>query len=534
MKTRKDLERYAADPAVFRSEMLIDSAKDEPTLFNPDPWQAEELAEIDKLWMRAVCGLKDGGPNRAWIGRARGHSKTTDEALEIIWILGLTRRKIKGLVAASSREQAQILRDQVQTLVTLNDWLGPIIDVQNFVVRNRQTESQLDIISSDAASSYGEIVDFIICDELTHWKNDDLWKSVFSTANKRKNCVLIVLTNAGYKNSWQRKVHDMAKRRKNWLFIHHDRPKASWLTQEGLEEQAEGLTDKAYRRLWWNEWQMEGGDALDEKDVTTAVNELLAPMHGNEEGWTFVGGIDLSTRRHRSALVVVAASQEKQVVRLAEVRSFKRGSDGKINLVAVQNEFRHLNSKFKPAVWCYDPHQAELQAQQAQMDGIMMKDVPFTPKNLNVMASVILQLFRSRQIELYPEPDLVADILKLRIVEKAFGFKLEAPEDESGHADMAIALAVALPAAVEYASIVPLRCFVPGRHMIETLDEMQEKLHNLDKQEQDSILSKIDAALEVSNFSPLSRQRTEDHRPELVKVLEENAIQLVPQEDEAA
>lgn len=526
MKKRSDLERYAADPVVFRSEMLIDSAKDEPTLFVPDAWQDEELRQIDKLWNRAVDGLRDGGPNRAYIGRARGHSKTTDEALQILRILAFTRRKIKGLAAASSREQAQILRDQIQTLVTLNDWLGPIIDVQNYVVKNRQTESQLDIISSDAASSYGEIVDFIICDELTHWKNDDLWNSVFSSANKRKNCVLLIMTNAGYKNSWQRRIHDMARRRSNWLFIHHEGPKASWITPEGLEEQREGLTNKAFRRLWLNEWQIEAGDALEAADVEAAVRRDVEPLRGGEKDWTFIGGIDLSTKRHRSALAILAANADLHVVRVVKVLSFQRGHNGKISLLEVQRAFHEFNHQFRPVTWCYDPFQAELMAQQGTAVGISMREVPFGPKNLNLMASSVLQLFRSGQIELCDDQALVDDILKLQIVEKSFGFKLEAPEDESGHADRAFAMAVALPAAVEYASIVPINAFV-DRAMVRDIDEQDGKQQNASGQK-----LALATVMPESPVGEMSRKVSEDTRSDIVRALEENAIQLV--EEEAA
>jgi hypothetical protein len=43
----------------------------------------------------------------------------------------------------------------------------------------------------------------------------------------------------------------------------------------------------------------------------------------------------------------------------------------------------------------------------------------------------------------------VADLGRLTIVEKSYGYRLEAVRDEHGHADLATALAIALPIAVE-------------------------------------------------------------------------------------
>ena len=50
---------------------------------------------------------------------------------------------------------------------------------------------------------------------------------------------------------------------------------------------------------------------------------------------------------------------------------------------------------------------------------------------------------------MYGHRALVADLSRLTIVEKSYGYKLEAVRNESGHADLATALAIALPIAVE-------------------------------------------------------------------------------------
>ena len=48
--------------------------------------------------------------------------------------------------------------------------------------------------------------------------------------------------------------------------------------------------------------------------------------------------------------------------------------------------------------------------------------------------------------------DYIRDLRKLLIVEKQFGFKLEAAADKFGHADRAFALAIGLPMAMQMAS----------------------------------------------------------------------------------
>jgi len=64
------------------------------------------------------------------------------------------------------------------------------------------------------------------------------------------------------------------------------------------------------------------------------------------------------------------------------------------------------------------------------------------------MARDLLSAFRGGQIEMYNNPQLINDLSRLTIAEKSFGYKLEAASDEEGHADRAVALAIALPQAL--------------------------------------------------------------------------------------
>ena len=84
-----------------------------------------------------------------------------------------------------------------------------------------------------------------------------------------------------------------------------------------------------------------------------------------------------------------------------------------------------------------------------------MREVAFVGKNLNEMASTLLDVFRSRRIALYDHPALIADLGRLSIEEKSYGHRLSATRTEEGHADLATALAIALPIAVEQSGKVP-------------------------------------------------------------------------------
>jgi hypothetical protein len=78
-----------------------------------------------------------------------------------------------------------------------------------------------------------------------------------------------------------------------------------------------------------------------------------------------------------------------------------------------------------------------------------MRELQFGPANLTRMATVLKQVAENGQLECYPDEVLERDLGKLDIVEKPYGYKLEATSDDDGHADVATALVIALPTAVD-------------------------------------------------------------------------------------
>src|SRR5262249_54705598 len=166
----------------------------------------------------------------------------------------------------------------------------------------------LEIISSDATSSYGFTPDFLVIDELSHWKEAGaaLWESLFSAAGKRGNSFVVIISNAGtgLGESWQWAVREAARTDPAWYLSRLEGAQASWIAAATLEEQRRMLPDIAFRRLWLNEWTTGSGDAI-EPDLIQAALTLPGPMAGAEQGWSFFAGLDIGLSRDASALVVV-------------------------------------------------------------------------------------------------------------------------------------------------------------------------------------------------------------------------------------
>lgn len=481
----KELQKLQADPAAFRSALLIDADGQVVRCSERlDEFQKTDFAAIDPMLRRMVG--QDVAPtnSRAWLERPRGHSKTTDLAILVCWSVFASRRRLAGVAAAADAEQAGLLRDAVSKLVQLNPWLAKFLDVQRSLIRNPHTDSELKILSSDAATSYGLTPDLVICDELTHWKSRDLWDSLISAAAKRANCVVVVITNAGFGESWQWDARENVRDSINWYFHALPAPCASWITAERLAEQRKLLPAIAFNRLWLNQWTSGSGDALADADIRAAITQ---PANDPEAGWSYVAGLDIGLSRDASALIIVGRHvgyterrarpvrqrPRSSVVRalldagliesspdepthdtiiheptgryrVAAVNVWRPGPGRKVELEAVEQAIIEAHRKYNLACVGYDPWQAEYLSQRLTKLCIPTEAVQFVPQNLQSMAQTTLETFNERLIDVPDNEDLLADLRKLRIVEKSYGIRLDSPRGPSGHGDTATGLAVAL------------------------------------------------------------------------------------------
>lgn len=481
-----DLRELQSSPEAFRRHLKIDADGRVVRLADAlDEWQRQDFESLDPAW-RAVCGHEKapGTRLRAYLERPRGHSKSTDISIMACYALFASKRALSGFCCAADKEQAAIIRQAIQRLAMLNPWLGKILEVQAFKVVNRHTGSELQIISSDVGSSFGILPDFVVLDELTHWpegRGQDLFGSLLSSAAKKSNCLMLIISNAGFQQSWQWTIREQIRTDPSWIFSRLEAPVASWLSAETLAEQKRLLPSIAYSRLWLNSWSSGSGDALDPADIDSACR-LTGPTGTAEKGYVYVGGLDIGLSRDAAALAVLGIhcgySESKEIPRklsrtelirietgLAEppvpqyeetfvegtgrlklvdlrVWSPKDSVTGRVSLEEIEEYIAALDQKFHLRLGA-DPFQCEYLAQRLQKRGVPVELVPFTPLNLTAMCSTVLESFSSGLIDLFPDADLLADLRNLRVVEKSYGVRLDSPRTLRGHGDAATSLAIA-------------------------------------------------------------------------------------------
>ncbi|MBI2480290.1 MAG: hypothetical protein HYV60_17150, partial [Planctomycetia bacterium] len=415
-------------------------------------------------------------------------------AISALWALFASRRNLTGVAAAADSDQAGLLRNAMDATVRLNPWLRKFVEVQKQLVINPHTGSSLEIISSDAASSYGLTPHFIIADELTHWKKRDLWDSLLSAAAKKQDCLLLAIMNAGYQDGWQYELREAIRGAAGWYFHSLTGPMARWITADRLDEQRRLLPAKVFARLWLNRWASGGGDALEESDVLASLT-MAHPLALAEPGYVYVAGLDLGLTRDASALVILgrhvgylervprprrqrvpsakqrclidagvfdgpAEEADHDVIhheatgrlQVAALRIW-RPEGRKVEIEPIENEIVALNESFGLAAVAYDPWQAEYLAERLAKRNLTTDGVMFVPQNLQSMAQSTMEAYGNRLIDSHDDPELLADLRALRIVEKSYGIRLDSPRGSRGHGDIATALAIALHSIKRFSAV---------------------------------------------------------------------------------
>ncbi len=474
--------KYATNPSSFRNDLLVDvngSVKKFGDV--QDPWQRDDFAALDAgltLCNGRSESITEDTRLRIYLERPRGHSKTTDLAVTCTWALAFATRPLKSYAFAADRDQAVLLKNAIETLVRLNPWLARILEVQKLGVVNIAKGhpgegSTLEIQASDVGSSYGLLADLIICDEVTHWGGDgSLWHSIISTAAKRSNCLLAVISNAGFVDSWAWSVRETAREDDAWIFSRLDGPVASWISPRVLAEQRRMLPAIAYSRLWENNWSTGGGDALSPEVIERAFVDGLQPVDRAEQGWLYVAGVDLGITRDSSAVVVLAVPDGGRAgrIRLAHHKVWRPILGQKIDLLDVERHLLDLDRLYELEFVAFDPWQAEHLAQTLEADAEhirrnsrrvygeqpWMRDIPPLAANLRQQATLTIEYFNDRRLELYDCEPLRRDLNKLRVEEKSYGVRLTSPRDGEGHGDSFSAFALALLMASEVASNAPV------------------------------------------------------------------------------
>ncbi len=444
------------------------------------PWQERDFRVLDPAWQKLAGLSVETNLCRAWIERPRGHAKTSDMAMQIAWILRFANRPLNGIVAAADQDQAALIRDAFARLVYLNAWMFQPLTLLKHRIENRETGSRLTVISSDVQSSWGLLVDFVICDELCHWPKPDLWYSLLSTAAKRPHCVLAVLTNAGIGQGWQWQVRESARKNSQtqnpmWAFSTLDGPQAPWITEAHLAEQKALLPAPVFERLWLNRWQHSDGEFVTLAEAEACRDDSLKEQTQGQPGRQYFAAIDYAEKRDLTVGVVLhKEAMDDDSFRLVVDRMdvVVPRPDSPTPVAWVGDWIENISQKFQRVEFILDEWQL-LGVIQAWERKVKIRRFEFAGgKGNHELALTLYRLIRQKQVAWYPDcgrrsdtphrDDLETELASLLFQQSPTGrCRIDHRRDGDFHDDRAFALGAACwhalkqPVNAEWLAITP-------------------------------------------------------------------------------
>jgi hypothetical protein len=439
----------AAAPKVYRDHLRIQTGRGPAKLSEVmADFQRQDFAALDGPFMSLargeapICG-------RHWWERTKGSSKDSDAAVMLLWLLAFSPRPITAQVGAADREQANELFRAAKDLLRLNPWLSEAVQVQNFVLLNRRTDSRCEIIASDVAGSHGARPDLLILNELSHITKEDFAKNLLDNASKVGHGLVLICTNAGFVPSWQYDLRQDVIASPRWRHSAYSRP-APWLDEGELQEARKRNSPARYKRLWEGEWVSVSGDAMPSELIDASLT-MSGPVVNPEEGFSYFLGLDLSVSKDHSALVLLGRHYTGRL-KLCRVISWAPP----IDLTRVTQTLFEYQQKWRPR-FMMDEYQALHMAQELrQHTGAIVEMVKPNTGPWREMAASLIEAFSTRNIDMFPDQGLLEDLRKLRLVEIAGGcYRLDAPRTIAGHSDRAIALSHAILGARRHPTLAP-------------------------------------------------------------------------------
>lgn len=453
MTTAITIRRYADDPMAFLEDLIIPAPAHGPIRFGDvmAGFQRETFAKLTPSLLALARG-KQPPIRRFFVERTKGASKDSDLAAALLWLLAFTTWPMNCECGAANQRQASELRKAAQDILWSNEWLARRVSIQNWKIACTATRSSCEISATDMReggdTTHGSRPTLVLLNELSHIPSEGFAQTMLDNAAKMPNGIVVIATNAGFLDTWQYKWREDARKAQRWSFHQFAKP-APWVDLADVEE-ARGRGPVRCNRLWYGIWSSDEGQAIDSEDIEAAITAdgPLTPIQAERGHWQIVGGLDLGVNRDHSALVLLGVRPGSHRVRVASVESWKPPRGGKVDLMRVEDAVLRAHRTFGLRALLYDKSQAELMVQRLQRKGVPCSEMSFSSgRNLDLMASTMMQAFSSRVIDMYRNDQLLRDLAKISIVDRGWGQKLEAPADADGHADSAIAMGICLPMA---------------------------------------------------------------------------------------
>ncbi len=242
-----------------------------------DSWQWECILDPIIPAVETIAGLSDEPLKYDTFTNImpKGSDKTSLGGRIAAWCVNYARRQTSVVVCARDRDQARSLRDAMEEERILNPWLPSTYKINNYDAAG--PSGTLEILSSDAKGGHGKRASIYVMDEWAMFKDRDLSDMVMSSATKYTNSIVIILSNAGYKGSFQHAIYEELKKDSRCYLFEPKGVIASWTDKRKVERARLQIAPSEARRLYDNQWVDASEDSAFPEELVNAMFCLSTP-----------------------------------------------------------------------------------------------------------------------------------------------------------------------------------------------------------------------------------------------------------------
>lgn len=406
---------------------------------------------MDAAWLDVREQTLAPMQRRAWIERPRGHSKTTDIAISVLY--ALLHTEAQGILAAADKDQAALIVQAMRRVAAVNQLEG-LIWAKGHV--SSTTGSTVTVMAADASTSWGILPDFVICDEVCHWTNFEFWTSLYSSAGKKETCVLVCLSNAGVGYDWQWQLRENARNSEDWYFNSLDGPQAPWITERMLEEQRKMLPGPVFARLWLNQWQSSDGEYLSLDECRACCDSTLSIQAKGSRPFRYVAVLDYAEKIDLTAGCIAHWDHDRRQVIIDRLDVVKPTPNRPTPVKWVESWIHQTERLFGPHVQFVIDDWQLLALCQEWSARYWIERIPFHGGATNqILAQHLRQQVLTRQIAWYPgcgeiptddgtEDTLETELSQLLVRQTPGGmYRFENRSDGRSHDDRSFVVGIA-------------------------------------------------------------------------------------------
>jgi hypothetical protein len=386
-----------------------------------ESWQWDRARRIAPA-LDYLAGITSIIPEKKsfWNGYHKGSDKTHETARQLCWLLGWSKRRVNVVVCAGKEDQAALITKAMRGILMDNPWIAERVWVTELTAGGA-SGSSVEILSMNAFGSQGAFPDYIIAEEVTHWMHDegkDFWNSfVLGSMNKRPNCILNVTTNAGLKGTWQWEERNRVSKSPYWDFYEAPvgPPLPSWMDQDKIDDDSQGMTPGERDRLYKNRWVDPGEEHgyLTLEDAMGCRDEsLIERTHGEYgKGYQYFAVIDYGGVHDRCALAVMHTVPGTDLAVVDRLDCWQGTHEDRIAIIndgsgrrSVEEWLQVVRKNFAPlSALVVDPAQMEGLAIKYERAGLRVLRFTYrTGKNNHRMAQLLKTSIQNKRISWSP------------------------------------------------------------------------------------------------------------------------------------